>query len=84
MNEEHTVEKDVATMRVEWTVRHAQGTHPGPFTEARAREWIANDIKSDENRQHAYRGKQRLLRRYVSEWEEVPVTTVTSSEVDQS
>lgn len=71
---------DVTNLRVEWTVQHAQGTHPGPFTEQRAREWIASDIKADERRQHAYRGKQRLLRRYVSEWEEVPLDSEQASE----
>jgi hypothetical protein len=58
-------------MREEWTVRHSQGTHPGPFTEASARAWIANDIKSDDRRRSEYRGKQKLLRRYVTDWEEV-------------
>lgn len=62
-------------MREEWTVRHAQGTHPGPFTEQAAREWIANDIARDSHRQSRYQGKQRLLRRYVTEWEEMPLDT---------
>jgi NAD(P)-dependent dehydrogenase (short-subunit alcohol dehydrogenase family) len=46
----------------EWTVRHAQGIHPGPFTEDSARRWIAQDIKNDQT---------RLLRRLVSRWVEV-------------
>jgi hypothetical protein len=56
----------------EWSVRHAQGIHPGPFTEEGARHWIAQDIKNDERRRWEARGKQRLLRRLVqSRWVEV-------------
>ena len=62
-------------IREEWTVRHSQGTHPGPFTEASAREWIARDIEADRHRQLRARGRQRLLRRLVTDWEEVPLTT---------
>ena len=58
-------------MHEEWTVRHSQGIHPGPFTEQQARDWIAADVKRDERRQHQAQGKQRLLRRYVTDWEEV-------------
>jgi hypothetical protein len=57
--------------REEWTVRHSQGIHPGPFTEQQARRWIAEDIKRDARRQPSETGKQRLLRRYVTDWEEV-------------
>ena len=57
--------------REEWTVQHSQGMHPGPFTEEAARQWIAEDIKRDAARQLRAQGKQRLLRRYVTEWEEV-------------
>ncbi|MCW2901849.1 MAG: hypothetical protein JWO67_4114 [Streptosporangiaceae bacterium] len=53
-------------------MRHSQGIHPGPFTEQAARQWIAADIKADGRRQFAARGKQKLLRRQVTEWEEVP------------
>lgn len=60
-------------MREEWTVRHAQGIHPGPFTEQSAREWIAVSKKQDHRRQRPYQNKQRLLRRYVTEWEEIPL-----------
>jgi hypothetical protein len=59
--------------REEWTVRHSQGTHPGPFTEQSAREWIEADMQADQRRQLHARGRQRLLRRYVTEWEEVPL-----------
>jgi hypothetical protein len=55
----------------EWTVRHAQGIHPGPFTEKRAREWAADSIARDAHRRPEARGKTRLLRRYVTAWEEV-------------
>jgi hypothetical protein len=58
-------------LREEWTVGHAQGIHPGPFTEQQARQWIADDRRRDEKRQLASRGRQRLLRRYVTEWEQV-------------
>jgi hypothetical protein len=71
-----------AGWREEWTVAHSQGVHPGPFTEAAARRWIANDIKADGRRQFQARGKQRLLRRYVTDWEEIPLdATVTDPEV---
>lgn len=61
------------TQHEEWGVRHAQGTHPGPFTEEQARRWIAEDIKRDVFRQSQVQGMQRLLRRYVTDWEEVPL-----------
>ncbi len=61
----------VAGLREEWTVKHSQGIHPGPFTEQGARAWIAESIKHDDRRQRVARGQQRLLRRYVTEWEEV-------------
>lgn len=66
--------------REEWTVGHSQGIHPGPFDEQSARAWAADSIKRDETRQRAYRGKTRLLRRYVTEWEEVPLDTTASNE----
>jgi hypothetical protein len=62
-------------LREEWTVEHSQGIHPGPFTEQSAREWIARDIEADERRQFTLRGRQRLLRRYVTDWREVPMST---------
>ena len=58
-------------LREEWTVRHSQGVHSGPFTEKAAREWIARDIEQDNRRRFEARGKQRLLRRYVTDWEEI-------------
>lgn len=57
--------------REEWAVRHAQGVHPGPFTEAQAREFAANNVKQDERRRPEARDKTKLLRRYVTELEEV-------------
>lgn len=66
--------------REEWTVAHSQGIHPGPFTRKSAEEWIANDKKSDERRQLHARGRQRLLRRIVTEWEEVPMNDVGGDE----
>ena len=68
--------------REEWTVRHSQGTHPGPFTEQQARAWAADNIARDDRRQRAYRGKTRLLRRYVTEWEEVPLETPDATDKD--
>ena len=56
----------------EWTVRHSQGVHPGPFTEKAAREWIASDVKRDAGRQFSAQGKQALLRRAVTRWEVAP------------
>jgi hypothetical protein len=67
-------------MREEWTVEHSQGIHPGTFTERQAREWIARNKESDHRRQEPYRNKQRLLRRYVTEWEEVPLETPDAEE----
>lgn len=65
-------------MREEWTVGHAQGVHPGPFTKAAARQWIADDLKRDATRQSGAQGRQRLLRRYVTEWEEIPLRSEPS------
>ena len=57
--------------REEWSVRHSQGIHPGPFTEQQARDWVARDQETDKRRRPEAQGKQRLLRRYVTDWEEV-------------
>ena len=58
--------------RTEWTVRARAGrVHPGPFTEKQARAWMAHDAQRDERRRPEARGRQRLLRRQVTEWEEV-------------
>lgn len=57
----------------EWAVRHAQGIHPGPFTEQQARDWIAANVAGDERRRVEVRGRQRLLRRLVTDWQEVPI-----------
>lgn len=65
----------VASLREEWTVRHSQGTHPGPFTEKSARAWISDDIKRDASRQSRAQGRQKLLRRMVSDWEEISLET---------
>lgn len=56
----------------EWAVEHSQGVYTGdswsPLTEKRAREWAEANRARDENRQAAYRGRTRLLRREVTEW----------------
>jgi len=67
-------------MREEWAVAHTQGIHPGPFTERSARAWIAQDIENDRRRRLEARGKQRLLRRYVTEWEEIPLEAPTAED----
>ena len=60
---------------VEWAVAHSQGIFRGHFnramTEKEAREWMADSIARDKNRRREARGKQRLLRRTVTPWEEV-------------
>ena len=67
-------------MREEWTVGHSQGIHPGTFTEKQAREWIAQDKATDHRRQLPYQNKQRLLRRYVTEWEEISLDAPNAEE----
>lgn len=74
----HDADKDAPPMREEWAVRHAQGVYAGdygrPLTEQQAREWAKENAARDERRRLDARGKTRLLRRLVTEWEEVPAS----------
>ena len=61
--------------REEWAVRHAQGIYAGShraLTEKQAREWAKENRERDQRRRLEAQGRTRLLRRLVTDWEEVP------------
>lgn len=66
---------ETSEWREEWAVGHSQGVHPGPFTRESAEAWIADDKFRDERRRLHARGRQRLLRRFVTDWQEVTPAT---------
>jgi hypothetical protein len=62
----------VGVTTTEWGVRHSQGfiheEHGRPFTEAQARDRFNEFEAGDNRRRIETRGKNRLMRRQVTEW----------------